>query len=362
MARKTKEELDILMKKHGVKQLWSWSRYNCYKNSPYEYYLKYILHEESDAEPSIYGVLGGRVHEIIEGYYLEETKYEEMLDKYEEALFELQMQGLKYNKVDEEANLNIGNKYEACVREFFKNHIPLKEKAHIEKFIDIKVGKYVFQGYIDCVTKIGEDVCIIDWKTSTEYKGEKALKEIGQLKLYAYGLMKKGISADKIRMGWCFIKLYTFTYTQKNGKEKSMNIERNIDPLDIPSIRNNVESNLKSIKDDNLYFKFEELPTEIKNLYKIEDCYTMFQFTEDELEEFAKYVECGVDEIISRTNEWEKENIGKSKENYDDSMWMGEVIDAKNLYYMNNLCSYTFRKHKPFSEYIEMSRMFMNED
>lgn len=43
MGRKTKEELKEITKKYDVNRLWSWSKFNTYHNSPYEYYLKYII-------------------------------------------------------------------------------------------------------------------------------------------------------------------------------------------------------------------------------------------------------------------------------------------------------------------------------
>ena len=72
-------------------------------------------------------------------------------------------------------------------------------------------------------------------------------------------------------------------------------------------------------------------------------------------EKFAKEIENKIDEIIAR----EKEYYHNGE---DEEVWMGEKIDGKNLYYMNNLCGYSFRKHKPFGEYIENSRMFMNDE
>ena len=69
------------------------------------------------------------------------------------------------------------------------------------------------------------------------------------------------------------------------------------------------------------------------------------------MDEYAKEIENKIDNIIERENNSTCE---------DD--WMGEVIDASNAYYFNNICSYSFKKHKPFSEYIEMSRMFMMDE
>lgn len=354
MARKTGKELEELMKKHNVNTIWSWSRFNCHVASPYEFFLKYILKEKEDAEPSIYGVQGGLIHEIIERFYLGKIKYEDMINEYEDCLFKLQLQGLKYNRVDEESNTKVGIKYEGCIREFFKNHKKINHKMHIEKFIDIKVGRHLYQGYIDAVCKIGDKVYILDWKSSTEYTGEKAQKELGQLKLYAYGLYKKGIKAEDILVGWIFLKYYTFTFIQKNGKEKSMNIERVTDPMEVKTIKNNIDGKLKElgyIVEDYADYKFEELPDDIKNYYKVEDCITTFSHTAEQLEEFASEVALKTDEIVDKMKIYE--------ETEDEEIWLGEVVDSKNVFYFNNLAGYSYKKHKPFAEYIENAKMFM---
>ena len=354
MARKTGKELEELKIKHGVRDIFSWSRYSCYKNSPYEFFLKYILDEESDMIPSIYLVSGGLCHEIIEDYYNGVIKYEEMILKYEEGLFNMNLQDLKYNRVDEEKNLNIGNSYEGCIREFFKNHSIIKDRIFIEKYIDIKVGKYFFQGYIDATIKKDDYVIIGDWKTSTIYTGKKAEKESGQLKLYTLGLYKKGIPLDKILYGWNFLKYYSISYMQKNGKLNTLNIERNIDPMETKALRNNIISTIKdkgyNLEDYEMY-KFKELPEDIKSEYKIDDCWILSSITERELLEFEKEIEDDLDGLYEKIDEY---NIRE-----DEEIWMGEVIDASNSYYFNNLCSFSFKKHKPFAEYIENAKMFM---
>ncbi len=40
---------------------------------------------------------------------------------------------------------------------------------------------------------------ILDWKTSSIYKGEKALNECGQLVVYAIGLHQMGVPFEKIK-------------------------------------------------------------------------------------------------------------------------------------------------------------------
>ena len=50
MARKTKAELDKILKQENCSRWWSWSKFNTFKVSPFEYYLKYILHKKEDRQ------------------------------------------------------------------------------------------------------------------------------------------------------------------------------------------------------------------------------------------------------------------------------------------------------------------------
>ena len=116
MARKTKQELNELCKKLHTDILWSWSRYHCYKQDTYEYFLKYMLHEPEDRTNSIYCVSGGNVHEIIEQLYTDQIKYEDMAELYEDSLFTMNCAELKYNRSDSGKNEAIADKYENCIR------------------------------------------------------------------------------------------------------------------------------------------------------------------------------------------------------------------------------------------------------
>ena len=130
--------------------LWSWSRYHCYKQDRWEYFLKYILHKKEDRTNSIYCVSGGNVHDIIEQLYTGKIKYEDMPDLYEDSLFTMNCAELKYNRSDSDKNDAIANKYENCIRHFFKNHNLITFPHKVEHFITIKIADDVYmQGYID---------------------------------------------------------------------------------------------------------------------------------------------------------------------------------------------------------------------
>ena len=150
MARKTREELNELCKQLNVRTLDSWSKYHCYKQDHWEAFLKYVLHEKEDRTNGIYAVSGGYCHDIIEKLYKGEIKYEDMIDLYEDSLLTMNIAELKYDRNDAEKNEKIANKYENCVRHFFRNHNVITQQNRIEHFITIRISDdIVLQGYID---------------------------------------------------------------------------------------------------------------------------------------------------------------------------------------------------------------------
>ena len=84
--RKTYEELEQIKKENNVETLWSWSRINTYKSDPYGYYLKYIRKTKEDRQDSIYTISGSVCHDILEKYYNDKIKQEDMIDEYEDSL------------------------------------------------------------------------------------------------------------------------------------------------------------------------------------------------------------------------------------------------------------------------------------
>ena len=104
MGRKTGEELEEVKRKYGVDRLWSWSRFNTYHNSPFEYYLKYIKGVSEDRQDCIYTVTGGMAHEIMENLYLGKSKYEDMDNDFEDAWMTADIAELKFDRNDAEKN------------------------------------------------------------------------------------------------------------------------------------------------------------------------------------------------------------------------------------------------------------------
>ena len=372
MARKTGKELTEICNKFGINTLWSWSRYHCYKQDKWEYFLKYILHEKEDRTNSIYCVSGGNVHDIIEQLYTGEIKYEDMPELYEDSLFAMNCAELKYNRSDPDKNDAIANKYENCIRHFFKNHNLINFPHKVEHFITIKISDDVYmQGYIDMLyiePYTDEDgnerkrIHIVDWKTSTIYQGEKILKEGGQLMIYAEGIRQAlNIPLEDIICEWNFLKYVTVLVEQKNGKIRERYIERNAIG---ESLVNTAKMWLKtfgydesSINDliEKMIFdnSIDCLPEEVKDKFCIKDCYVQISLTEEKIKELKDDIVNVVGEITNKEREY--------KDSGDENIFWQEVTPGDE-FRLFNLSGYSRKLHKPLDEYLKNKEMFLNEE
>ena len=110
--RLTSKELNEVKKKFGVNDLWSFSKFDTYRTSQYEWMLKYIKHlPENNELSSAYSSLGSAVHDIIEKLYDETIKYEDMLKEFEDVwTTNIEIAGLVFDRNDSTKNENIKNK------------------------------------------------------------------------------------------------------------------------------------------------------------------------------------------------------------------------------------------------------------
>lgn len=370
--RKTNEELQALKEHYGVKELWSFSKVNKFLTSPYEYYLKYILHIKEDKRDGIYTTSGGTIHDILEKFYSGEIKYEDMITSYEGALFLFDQAELKYNKTDEEKNAKIANKYEDCIRHFFKHHKRFTQKAMIEQFAVTKIGDHIFQGYIDFVFQ-DEDgtVTILDWKSSTIYTGAKVLKEGKQLLIYAQSLIQHGMPIDKIKICWDFLKYVNVSFVQQNGKPKTRQIERNAIGT---SLSNTIKTKMKAAKkyteeEINSALEFvittnnlDTLPKEIAEQFTVEDCLVYIPLTEEILQNLNEEVISTIKSIDKCKELWYNKKESGADESELDLIWYDSEEQLKaNEYYHWNLSAYSQTLHKPFADYVAKQALIKQE-
>lgn len=356
LIRKTNEEMQELCKKLSTDRLWSWSRINCVHNSLYEYYLKYIAHKKPDNENSIYTVTGGISHDILEKFYSNEITKEQMIYEFEDGwLTAFDISELKFDRNDDEKNENIAKKYYYNLQHFFKNHKTVDSKIVLEQFITVKIGSEYYQGYIDALIKDKNgNYVILDWKTSSIYKGKKAENECGQLCMYAMAIHQMGIPYEKIKIAWNFLKYQNVEVQMKNGTKKVREIER-------CKIGESLQSNAKmwlktyGYSEDDIFDYLSDLenlndisvlPKEIQDKYKCYDCCVYVELTG----ELVKYWENFIIDTTSIIREKEK----LYKETHDERIWFeNEEQVKKQSYYFANLCSYSANLHKPYKLYLE---------
>ena len=354
MGRKSKEELEEIKKKYNVDLLWSWSKFNTYHNSPYEYYLKYIKHVPEDRQDCIYTTTGGMAHTIMEDLYTGKIQYEDMDSDFEDAWMTAGIAELKFDRNDSEKNKRISDKYYKNLKHFFSHHFKIPYKLQIEQFITVLIGKNVFQGYIDaCYKDEDGNYTILDWKTSSIYKGEKALNECGQLVVYAIGLHQMGIPFDKIKICWDFLKYVKIDCKQANGKWTTRDIER----CEIGSkLQTSAKMWLKKCGYENELIEYldllaqtnniDVLPADVRENFVLHDCTVYVDLTQELINKWTTNIINTIDEIEDKEKRY--------SETQDEKIFFDSPEQVKaQSYYFSTLCAYSPNKHKPYKLYLD---------
>lgn len=354
IGRKKGQELEDIKLKYGVDRLWSWSRFNSYHNSPYEYFLKYILHKKEDRQDCIYTVTGGMSHDIMEKLYTNQIDHKDMDELFEDSWVTANIAELKFDRNDASKNETIKKKYYACLKHFFKNHKMINHKMDIERFVTAKIGNNVFQGYIDACFK-DDDGCIniLDWKTSSIYKGKKAENECGQLIVYAIALNQMGVPFDKIKICWDFLKYVSIQCQQANGKWTTREIERNQIGLKLQS---SVKMWLKKCGYEDELLEYLDLlqqtntitclPEDVQEKYKVSDCIVYVDITDELLNKWKTEIINTIDEITEK-----EEQYNRSKD--ETIFWDTEEQVETQSYYFATLCAYSPTLHKPYKRHLD---------
>lgn len=351
--RLTSEELQNVMKKYKVDKLYSWSKVNCFMTSPYEYFLKYVLHKKEDVDNCAYAPMGGICHSIIERLYKKEIKYEDMIEEFDNGwITAIDIADLKFDRNDSIKNTNIKEKYRSNLHHFFSTHSQIKQNIMIEKFMTSKIGDYVLQGYIDAIYKDDDGFYnIVDWKTSTKYSGKVAEEKCGQLVVYAIGLNQQGIPMDKIKICWNFLKYVSIQYQQKNGAIKTREVERCKIGESLQANAKmwlkaggyDVDEYLKLLLDTN---SIECLPDDVKDKYVISDCYIYVPLTEKLVQKWVTEITTTIQDIELREKDYEETKN-------DKVFWDSEESVKAQSYYFSTLCSYSPNLHKPYQAYLD---------
>ena len=354
--RLTDEELNDVCKKYNVDELWSFSRFDSWRNSKFEYYLKYIKHETPQGEISPYSCLGGECHDLIEKFYNGEIKYEDLADAFDTAFAtNIDMLGYKFNRSDEAMDQSIKKKYFENLLEFFKHFKPLQYKLACEKFVVCKVtDDIIMQGYIDGTYKDDDGVYhIVDWKTSSKYVGKAIEEHSHQLVIYSEALRQMGIPTDKIKCGWCFLKYVTVKSEQVNGKISETIIERRDIGQKLQAKAKvwlkklGYEDQMEEVLNEMLISNsIDCLPDDVKAKFTIEDCYVEVENWQDIWKDLKEEIIETVSEIEEKEKQYE--------ETGNETIWYDSDEKLKeNSYYLSQLSDYSIPQLKDFAAYLE---------
>lgn len=357
------EDLKKLCEALKTDRLNSWSRVNCVHNSLYEYLLKYILHIKEDRDDSIYKVTGGISHDIMERFYTHELDYDKMAEEFDDGwMTAFDIAELKFVRGDGKRNQSIADKYYYDLKNFFETHEIITEPIDIEQFVTVKVGDEYYQGYIDALIKHEDgSYTILDWKTSSIYKGDKAKNECGQLVMYSLALHQKGIPFDKIKIAWNFLKYQCITVQSKKGVKKVREIER-------CTLGEKLQANAKmwlkefGYTEDQVFEYLDKLaqtndikvlPEEVQEKYEFHDCYVYVELTQELIDYWTNFIIDTMKEIRSKEAQYEELKEAGKYEEADKLWWEDEESVKKQSYYLSNLCGYSPNLHKPYKAYLE---------
>lgn len=356
MSRLTWKELENVKKKYNVSRLWSWSKINTYMTSPYEYFLKYVLHKREDNDDCAYAPIGSLAHSCLERYYSGEINNNDMLAEFEDGwLTSIDIVDLKFDRNDEEKNRSIKTKYKYDIEHFFKHHERMAEKVIVEKFVTAKIGNNVLQGYIDATFKDSDgNICIIDFKTSSKFSAKTVEEKSGQLTVYAIALNQLGVPLDKIRIGFNMLKYCTIQYQQKNGAVKTKDVERYKIGESLQTnakmwLKNagysdeDIDKCLKTLIDAN---DISVLPAEIQEKYQMSDCYIWAPLTQKLVDKWTSEITSTIRDILAREKDYK--DTGNEKVFWDD-----EESVKRESFYFATLCGYSAGLHKPYAQYLD---------
>lgn len=217
------QELVEQLKKEGI-EIYSFSRLECINNCLYEAYRTYIMDDKKNQIPNIYGILGGKIHDVLEGITNGKNTEKDLLPAMNEELSDMDMLGIEFPK-GRDGSDSIREGWIADMTNFCNTYKAPKGRFETEKFFLYKTpkGNYV-QGFID-LTKFHKDktISIYDYKTSSMYKGEDIKKHGRQLVLYALGKEQEGYKIKEI--AWLMLKYVEVSYVGKKTQRSKEETE-----------------------------------------------------------------------------------------------------------------------------------------
>lgn len=344
MTRKKQEELEQAYR-NGAK-VYSISRCNTINQCLYQAYNAYILNRRG--LKNIYGILGGRIHEVLEQIVNGEAKTEELLWAMKDELNDLDMLSIAFPK-DMRGNDTIKNNWIADMTHFCTHFVPPKGEFVTEEFFlyKLKPNRYV-QGYIDLI-KINKDgtISIYDWKTSSKFNKADLLHHGRQLVLYALAMESLGYTIKNI--GWIMLKYAKIEYMGKkraNSKQDSLITKVVNRGKIVQELKGSLEVDLQNLGIDGVDAEvmlfdalesnsLDNMPKEIIDKYKITPYIENYSLTDELKQECLDYINKQADlfESLNPNNPDEFQPREFTKIN-------SKGVEVEDTFFCQTLCSY----------------------
>ena len=311
-------------------EIYSISRLNTMNQCPYQAYLNYV--KNIKGSDNVWALLGGYLHDALQKCIDTGCSEDIVLDSIQKELDNLDIIGIDFPK-DKNGGTVIRENWIANMTRFAKEFKTPVGNFETERLILFKVRDGVYmQGYIDLI-RHNEDgtIWIIDWKTSSEFKGEH-LKEAGrQLCLYAMAKEAEGYTVSKV--SWCMLKYVDVSWQDKKGNTKHKISEWRKFGADMKSTvkkfledegydEMEVESYLYNMIVNN---SFDQLPDVVKNRFTRMLYVQDYELTDEVREECLQYINDTIDKY---------QTYGEDENNY-------QPCDiAKEPFFCASLCSF----------------------
>ena len=173
------------------KERYSYSKLGTYHNCPYSYKLIYQDHVKRNN--GVYGVLGSKLHEIMERLEHDKITKEDALNEWETEVDILDFA--------DELNFpteNAKNNYLKDVELYLEHFKPLdfeNKETLVEQEFEIELCGITLMGYIDLaiIDHDKKEITIVDYKTSSKnsFTKDKLVHKCHQLMLYAKAMEER---------------------------------------------------------------------------------------------------------------------------------------------------------------------------
>jgi len=238
----------------------SYSRINTFNNCPQKYKIQYI-DKVSNKCNSIEAYMGQRVHQVLEELYsIKNLKnkfilFDQLIEMYNKSWTDNWDDNIFISKYKYDKNyynkFTVYNNGLICLKNYYNRFSKsgyFKENIYATELgIDIKIGDFIFKGFIDRVDIDDSGIIdIIDYKTSSKSKGK--MQALNDLQLAIYGLAIRKIFKK-------YKKINSHLYYLRN--DKLISFEHSIDKME--KLKDIIINKVEEINSTNRYIAKESI-------------------------------------------------------------------------------------------------------